>query len=473
MSTTSRQLKSFRSLVALALLLAPAACAAQTHGPVIAAPGGNGPVTVPGQEIRLSAGLESTYVLQGSPGEAFLVVDLNAIAVPVQRVRPAMAVALVIDRSGSMSGDKIANARTAASSFIQSMADGDVVSVYVYDDVVEQIAPATLVNGASRGMLISMIQGIGPRGSTNLFGGLMAGIESLSTAAAERPIRRVILISDGLANVGPSTPGELGNAAAGGAARGISVTSIGVGLDYDENTMAAVAVRSGGRFYHMQEPAQLAAILETELNNMSATVAQGVVIELVPAPGVQILGASGADLVQVGNAYRLSVGDMLGDQARQVVIPVRVPTSGPAEQAIGDITLRYRAAASDEERTGGARVAYQIAQDQAQVDQGVRPQFALAVETYRAAHARREAAALVARGEAGRAADVLEEQAVATRARANRVGGAAGRVMAQNAEALDDRSRDVRAAPSPATAPSAVRAMQLDLADEALEAEGY
>jgi hypothetical protein len=68
---------------------------------------------------------------------------------------------------------------------------------------------------------------------------------------------------------------------------------------------------------------------------------------------------------------------------------------------------------------------------------------------------------------------VLEEQAVATRARANRVGGAAGRVMAQNAEALDDRSRDVRAAPSPAAAPSAVRAMQLDLADEALEAEGY
>lgn len=461
-----------RALAALLLLLAPTACVAQTTGPIVATnTGGNGNavIALPGQEVQMTAGLENAYVLQGSPGEAFLVIDLNAIASSGHIVRPAMAVALVVDRSGSMSGDKIVHARAAASSFIQNMADGDVVSIYQYDDTVEQVAAPTIITANSRAALISMVQRITPRGSTNLFGGLTAGIESMFSAQAERPVRRVILISDGLANVGPSTPGELGNAAAGGAARGVSVTSIGVGLDYDETTMAAVAVRSGGRFYHMQEPAQLASILETELNNLGATVARGVYLELIPSSGVQIIGASGADMIQQGNTVRLNVGDMLGNQARQVVVPLRVPTSGAPQQLLASLNLRYRAATSDDERAAEARVSYQLARDQAQVDGSLQPQFAVAVENYRAARARREAAVLVARGDADRAADVLQAQATATRERARAVGGSAGQVMFDDAEVMAERSGAVRAARS---APAA-RAQQLELSDEALESEGY
>jgi Ca-activated chloride channel family protein len=238
-------------IVVILAVISPSACVAQTpQGRTQAVTVTQGQaqgatvIAASGQEITLNAGLESAYVLQGSPGEAYLVLDLAAAAVQGQAVRPSMGVALVIDRSGSMAGDKIVNARAAAASFLQSLADGDVVSVYQYDDVVEQVAAPTVVDANSRAYLTAVVQGIQPRGSTNLHGGLVAGIESLSSALAERPVRRVILISDGLANVGPSSPMELGNTAAVGASRGISVTTIGVGLDYDESVMGTVAVRS-------------------------------------------------------------------------------------------------------------------------------------------------------------------------------------------------------------------------------------
>jgi Ca-activated chloride channel family protein len=423
----------------------------------------------PNQLIQLSAGLESAYVLQGSPGEAFLVVNLAAAAAQGQTQRPSMAVALVIDRSGSMSGDKIVNARAAAASFLGNLVDGDVVAIYQYDDRVEQLAPPTVVNPQSRAALMAMVQTLTPRGSTNLFGGLSAGLQALAGPAAERPVRRVVLISDGLANVGPRTAAELGQHAAAGAAQGVAVTTIGVGLDYDEAVMGAIAVRSGGRFYHLQQPGQLAGILQAELNALNATVARNVSLQLTPAPGVQILGASGADLRHHGPLVHLHVGDMLGSQTRQVVIPLRVPTNGQTNRALGTLALSYHRADTSQPLSQQQQLAYQLTSQSTQVQQGVRPHFAVAVETYRAAEARRRAAQLVADGDAEEAGAVLQQQAERTRRRAARLGGSAGAAMSRSSADLRSRGRSVRAARS---APAA-RAQQLMLEDEALEAAGY
>jgi Ca-activated chloride channel homolog len=449
--------------------LIPAACVAQT--PIATGGGGQQQQVVAAGNglVTLNAGLESAYVLQGAQGQAYLVIDLAAAAPPQQAARPAMAVALVVDRSGSMSGDKIQHARTAAASFIASMADGDVVAIYQYDDTIEQLAPPTVVNANTRDMLTSTVHHMTPRGSTNLHGGMMAGIQALTSAMAERPVRRVVLISDGQANVGPSTPAELGNVAAAAAARGISITTIGVGLDYDDAVMTTVAVRAGGRFYHLREPAQMAAILETELNALSATVAHGVLIELQPAPQVQILGASGADLNRRGDQIALNVGDMLGNQSRQVVVPIQVATSGQGELPLGTLRLRYRSAASGEELTQDAAVSYQLTNNAQLVNQHVDPRFAVAVETYRNAEAQRQAAALVSRGDAVQAASVLRSRAQSQRSRANALGGAAGQQLMFSADDIDERAGGVEAARS---AP-ARRAAELDLQDSAMEAEGY
>jgi hypothetical protein len=185
---------------------------------------------------------------------------------------------------------------------------------------------------------------------------------------------------------------------------------------------------------------------------------------------VQVLGASGADLVQQGGTVQLNVGDMLGSQTRQVVVPIRVPTTGAGAQQVAGLTLRYRATASNAERTQQGRVAYEIASSQTQVDQAVRPQFAVAVESYRTVQAQRQAAELVSQGNTQQAAQVLQSRTASMRSRATAMGGAAGRAMAFDADEVAGQAQAVEAAPA---APAARRALELDLEDSAYEAEGY
>lgn len=418
-------------------------------------------------EINLSAGMEHGYVLQGAAGEAYLVVDLSAIDAPQGAVRPAMAVALVIDRSGSMSGPKMPNAIMAASSFIASLADGDVVSIFQYDDVVEQLAPPTVVNAMSRQQLMASVSRMFPRGSTNLHGGLQAGVSSLLRPEAERPLRRVVLISDGLANVGPASPLELGTVAAYAATAGVSVTAIGVGLDYDEAVLGSMAARSGGRFYHLQEPSQMAVILESELNALSQTVARNVIVDVVPAAGVQFVNATGADVIERGQRVRLRVGEIQGGGNRPVVVALRLPENGAPVRDAAQVNLSY-ASPSGEARQASTTVQYGITESQTAVDGSLRPQFALAVEQHRTAAATLQAAEALNSGDADGAANLLEQQALAMEQRAASMPSAQRAALNNQATKVRSQSQRARRARSR----PAQRASSLSLHDDALDGLG-
>jgi len=421
--------------------------------------------------IQLGTGLEYGVMLQGSNGEANLVIDLNAATPAGATQRPPISVALVIDRSGSMAGGKMSNAIAAASSFIRSLRVGDVVAVYAYDDVVEQIAPPTPVNAATTPGLLRAVTRLYPRGSTNLHDGLAAGIEALQTPLSERPIRRVIVVSDGLANVGPSDPFSLGELAAQAArSAGISVTSIGVGLDYSEAVLGALAIRSGGRFYHLQEPAQMVAILETELNALSGTVARGLILQVEPGPDVIVVSATGADLARRGRGAELRLGDMQGGQARTVVVNLRVPTTGGPVHEAARVALRYDLAAGPGgQRTADDAVSYRVATSNDQVEGSVNARYAVVVEQHRAALVNQQAVEMLGQGRNDGAGDVLLAQAHRMRSRARAIGGEAGRDLEQEAERVEGAERRARAARSQ----PARRAAQLDFNDDALDALGY
>src|SRR5262249_36122206 len=152
-------------------------------------------------------------------------------------------------------------ARMAATSLLETVNEGDIVSIYTFDSVVREIAPPTVIGPSSRGDLIRRIGTIVPMGSTNMYDGLRTGEARASQAPATHPVRRVVIISDGIANVGPCSLDDLGNLAAQGTESGVQVSAIGVGMDYDEHTLSSLAVRSSGRLYHLAEPSQMATIL--------------------------------------------------------------------------------------------------------------------------------------------------------------------------------------------------------------------
>jgi Ca-activated chloride channel family protein len=139
------------------------------------------------------------------------------------------------------------------------------------------------------------------------------------------PVRRVIVVSDGVATVGPTSTDILGEIAEKGSDHGIQVTAIGVGLDYDERTLNALAVRSSGRMHHIATPEEMTAVLAEELRLFGATRATDSFVEIVPAPGVSLVGIAGARWMSASmGGFRIPLGAMFGGQHREVAVKVRI-----------------------------------------------------------------------------------------------------------------------------------------------------
>lgn len=297
------------------------------------------PVTPDG--IQVFAAAESSVLRMGSR-EAFL-----GVGVDVPRghaaFRPKVAVGLVIDTSGSMAGAKIESARTAAKTFVNNLVDGDVVGVDVFDDSARTLVVPTVLDAETRPKILATIAKLGTGGSTNMFEGLSLSESHVLQAPQTHAVRRVVVISDGRANVGPSTPESLGAIAERGLAQRVQVTSLGVGLDYDETTLNALSVRSSGRLYHIGEPKEMIAALEREVSLLSDTVASDAALEIVPAPGVRVIGAEGVHTTFNGRAFRIPLGALFAGQHREALVRIALDNAeSQTERPLASVRLVFR-----------------------------------------------------------------------------------------------------------------------------------
>ena len=157
-------------------------------------------------------------------------------AIPAEHI--PLNLSVVLDRSGSMSGPKLVYARRAAADLVRRLRPEDVVSVVAYDDQVTTVAqPHT---GDAQSDLPAEIEGIEVGGSTNLSGGWLRGRELVScdrAASSKNGVNRVLLMTDGLANVGITNPEQLVGLCKNALEAGVTTSTIGFGDDYDEELL--------------------------------------------------------------------------------------------------------------------------------------------------------------------------------------------------------------------------------------------
>ncbi len=379
-----------------------------------------------------------------------------------------MALSLVVDTSGSMEGQKIANARMAASSLVESLRSGDVVSIYTFNNGVSEISPPVTVTEQNRGQLIQAVRMIGAMGGTNMFDGIRVGEDRLAHAPATHAIRRLVIISDGRANIGPSDPHSLGALAAQGTEHGAQVSAIGVGLDYDERTLAALAVRSAGRMYHLEHPAQMATILEQELELLSQTVATNTIIEINPAPGVRILDVESAGASLDNNRVRVNVGALHAGQRREVLLRAEIDTERLGRHQAGTARLTFDAPGG-RRRVQTARLDYQVVGDARAAEGSTAPRVASLVANHRAAEAQLAAAVALNEGRAEEAARQFDFAADAVEGALQAAPRAERERMREQVQQLRGRSGRAR---RPMSAPAA-RSLSLEANDEAMSDMGY
>jgi Ca-activated chloride channel family protein len=321
----------------------PAPAATQDPKPVVP----DAPASAQGPWVGAAA---DSDVLLSRGGDAFLGVWVDVPAGARARVRAPVDLALVIDTSGSMEGAKIQAARASARTIVQRLADGDVLGVDTFSDHARTLVPPMVLTPETRARALSAIAELGTGGSTNMFEGLELAEMHVAQAPNDHPVRRVVMISDGQANVGPSSPQALGELAQRSLGLGAQVTSLGVGLDYDERTLDAIAERTSGRIFHVGDPREMTATLEQEVDMLARTVADQAVLEVVPAPGVMLAGVEGARVESAdGGAVRIPLGALYAGQHREALVRVRLGrASAGAQRALASVRLKFRDPAENE-----------------------------------------------------------------------------------------------------------------------------
>lgn len=295
----------------------------------------------------IGTGAESDSLLVGDQ-ETTLGVWVDAPEAAPAREHVPVDLALVIDTSGSMEGAKLDNARSAAKTLVDALKEGDIVSIDRFDDEAKPVVAPTIITKESRVTVERKIDALVPGGSTNLFDGLALGEAHIARAPETHSVRRVVVISDGQANIGPSSPFELGQLAERGVRFHAQVTALGVGNDYSEQTLNALAVRSSGRLYHIDDPKEMAGMLRHELDLLQSTVASDAFVEIVPAPGVQLISADGIRGDMTGDgSMRIPLGVLFGGQHREALVHLRVQsaskdTDGAVKKPIASVRLHFR-----------------------------------------------------------------------------------------------------------------------------------
>ncbi|MFN7971718.1 MAG: VWA domain-containing protein [Acidobacteriota bacterium] len=301
-------------------------------------------------DIVLDASLDTPVLPAGESHRAYLRVALTGPELGGAADRPPVNLALVLDRSGSMSGDKIARARRAAHMAIDRLAPDDIVSIVTYDSVVNVLVPATKVR--DRDAIFDAIDRIEPGGSTALFAGVSKGAAEIRKFLTAERVNRVILLSDGLANVGPSTPGELAELGASLAKEGIAVSTVGLGLDYNEELMSRLAAESDGNHFFAANAADLERIYLTELGEVLSVVAQDVDVTveiLPPCRPVRVLGRE-ADVHGQRVIGRLN--QLYARQTKYFIIEVEIPGK-PAGQGLSVADVQVSLAGAGKLRPRG------------------------------------------------------------------------------------------------------------------------
>ncbi len=273
--------------------------------------------------IDLQVNLGTPVMEAGKNQKTFLKIGLKGFDLPGEFDRAPVNIAIVLDRSGSMAGEKLAHAREAAIKAIGLLQSGDIVSVVTYDSVVNVVVPATKVD--DKQSIYRAIRRITDGGSTALFAGVSKGASEVRKFLDNTRVNRVILLSDGLANVGPSTPSELGQLGSSLGKEGISVTTIGLGLGYNEDLMTQLAGMSDGHHAFVQNSADLNRIFAAEFNTALTVVANQFNIIIRCADSIRPIRVLGRRAQIIGQEVHINLNQLSSNQEKYVMLEVEVP----------------------------------------------------------------------------------------------------------------------------------------------------
>jgi Ca-activated chloride channel family protein len=293
-----------------------------------------------GHKIGLDARLAQPVMKGGEAQKNYLRVALKGCTPEPNQSRTPVNVAFVIDRSSSMSGERILQAKAAAIMAVSRLDHRDIASVVMFDNATDVLMQAQPVHNPA--LFVNAIQQIAVRGSTAIHAGVLVGANEVRRYKEPKRLNRVILLSDGQANVGPSRPADfsvLGGTLLG---EGISVSTIGLGLGYNEDLMLALARAGDGNHAFAREPTDLVQIFNKEFDDVLASCAQTVSIDVELKPGIKVVRALSRDGTIEGNRAQFRMNQVYAATEHYVLMEIEADQSLKAgEHDLGIVKVAY------------------------------------------------------------------------------------------------------------------------------------
>ncbi len=276
------------------------------------------------------------------------------------RRRP-VALAVVLDTSGSMYGDKIEQARRSVLALAARMHPDDRLAIIAYDSTARVVQPLAPI-AAVRETLDARIAMIQASGGTNIPAGLALGATALSDAPASM-VHRLVLVSDGLDGSGQPLD-AVGRDLGGRAQAGTTTSALGVGTDYDERWLTTVADAGRGNYAFLAQGSELAGFLARELEQASTTVADLTAIDVALPEGWRVAEAYGG----TWSDGHVALGSLVTGERRRVTLRIEAAAGAPGTEHALPVALRYRSAREGTDRNLDlGRLSVSVVGDEAQV----------------------------------------------------------------------------------------------------------
>jgi len=253
-----------------------------------------------------------------------LLIQIQTPPVSDSPTRRPLVVGLAIDKSKSMYGEKLSSTLEAASALVNWLTRHDHLAIIAYDSTVDVVQPLTPLT--DKFSVIKKLENIRVGTSTNLSGGWLQALRSVEAAEVENAFRRVILLTDGMANTGVVSTPELVKIAADHYSRNISTTTIGFGRDFSETLLREVAKAGGGNFYFIEGPEQAHEVFFKEFGDIAALYGQGLEVKLRLEPGVRVQEILNDIPIASDDQGVLTLrpGDLRSDDLRNIVLVLEV-----------------------------------------------------------------------------------------------------------------------------------------------------